>query len=225
MRHAILAVLALALGIAPAAGEQRARAAPHKGASHEHVETAPLSEPQRARLAQAVAGLNVAPLKGLKFPVQVGSEVPRTLRLRPLPPAAVQAAPQYRAYHFVLVDDTIVIVQPRTYRVVAVLAQGKGGKLATPKLNLTQHQRSTVRAEVGKQVSKQRPAPERGTTGMAPTAEVVIGERVPETMTIERFPDNVYRQVPALRSYQYILRENEIYVVDPRELRVIEQVE
>ena len=48
---------------------------------------------------------------------------------------------------------------------------------------------------------------------------------MPKAYTIERFPDAVYWQVPALRSYQYILRDQDLYLVDPRKRQVIELID
>jgi hypothetical protein len=42
---------------------------------------------------------------------------------------------------------------------------------------------------------------------------------------IEELPDEVYRESPGLREYRYIHRENRTYVVEPRERRVIEEID
>ena len=49
------------------------------------------------------------------------------------------------------------------------------------------------------------------------------GERLPDSVEFEEFPDTVYREAPALREYRYIHRENRTYLVDPGERRVIEE--
>lgn len=54
--------------------------------------------------------------------VSVGIVVPRTITLHRLPPRVVEIVPAYREYeYFVLADGRIVIVEPRTLRVVYVL--------------------------------------------------------------------------------------------------------
>ena len=41
----------------------------------------------------------------------------------------------------------------------------------------------------------------------------------------EELPDEVYRESPGLRDYRYIHRENRTYVVEPRERRIIEEID
>jgi hypothetical protein len=209
MGHPIIAaLLALMLGAVAAAAEPASR----------------LSDEQRTRVSQAVARLNIAPLRKVGFAVNVGAEIPRSVKLRPLPYAAVSAAPQYRGHAFLRVEEDVLIVEPRSHKVVAVLPLARAADGEKRRINLTQQQRELIRAQVTKQTSKFA-ARNRATTGGGPQPDVVIGEPVPRAYTIERFPDPVYWQVPALRSYQYILRDKELYVVDPRKRRVIELLE
>ncbi|HXZ17281.1 MAG TPA: DUF1236 domain-containing protein [Roseiarcus sp.] len=60
------------------------------------------------------------------FGLAVGSVVPRGQRLAILPDDAVSIAPRFRGYKFVIVEDEIVIVDPRTYRVAAVIPEAGG---------------------------------------------------------------------------------------------------
>jgi Protein of unknown function (DUF1236) len=46
-----------------------------------------------------------------------------------------------------------------------------------------------------------------------------------EAVEIETFPDAVYRYAPTLREYRYINRENRTYIIEPRERRVIEEID
>jgi hypothetical protein len=64
------------------------------------------------------------------------------------------------------------------------------------------------------------------TTGTAVRSEsrVIVGEDAPETIEIEELPADVYRQVPAVRSYRYIHRGDDIYLVEPGSRRVIESL-
>jgi Protein of unknown function (DUF1236) len=65
---------------------------------------------------------------------------------------------------------------------------------------------------------------EQRTTGSA-SARVRVGERLPDSVEIRSFPDEVYRESPTLREYRYIERENRTYVVEPRERTIIEEIE
>ncbi|WJR68162.1 DUF1236 domain-containing protein [Neorhizobium sp. CSC1952] len=54
--------------------------------------------------------------------VSVGTAVPTTVELHPLPPRIVEIVPAYRGYeYFVLADGRIIIVEPSTHEVVYVL--------------------------------------------------------------------------------------------------------
>jgi hypothetical protein len=163
----------------------------------------------------------------VNFSINVGSTVPASTRLYPVTRAMIDVYPQYRGYSFMVVNDEIVIVEPRTKRIVEVVMVG-GGQRATvasapsakSKLNLTQKQRDVIRSSV-----RRTKAPV--TTGAATTVEkeITIGDRLPETVVIERFPNTVYRSVPSMRSYHYITRDRGVYVVDPRERTVIDLID
>jgi hypothetical protein len=63
------------------------------------------------------------------------------------------------------------------------------------------------------------------TTGSAVRSEIRVGQPIPDGVEIEAFPDEVYRESPALREYRYIRRENRTYVVEPRERLIIEEID
>jgi hypothetical protein len=52
-----------------------------------------------------------------------------------------------------------------------------------------------------------------------------MGERVPEGVEIETFPEDLYRESPVLREYRYIHRDTRTYIVEPQERRVIEEID
>jgi hypothetical protein len=54
--------------------------------------------------------------------VSVGSRVPREgVSLHPLPSEVVTIYPQWRGYEFIRVHDQILVIDPNTYEIVAVL--------------------------------------------------------------------------------------------------------
>jgi hypothetical protein len=182
-----------------------------------------INDQQRTRLSQSVARVNVQPLNNVNFSVSVGATIPRDVRLHPLPADVVEVVPQYRGYNFVMVRDEIVIVDPATYKIVTVLPRSGGSTAAAPassrsKVTFTDKDRDVVRRHT-------RASTERRTTGSSGAARVEIrrGERVPDTVEIEEFPETVYREAPALREYRYIHRDNRTYIVEPGERRVIEE--
>lgn len=78
-----------------------------------------LSTEERSRIRTVLRG---GPrVSNVNVAIRVGSQLPRTVRVRPLPASVIEIVPQYRGYDYVLVGDTILIVDPRTFRIVAVL--------------------------------------------------------------------------------------------------------
>jgi hypothetical protein len=181
-----------------------------------------LNDQQRSRVSQSFARLNVQPLRNVNFSVSVGTVVPRDVHLQTVPADIVEIVPQYRGYSFFAVRDEIVIVDPATYKIVTMLPRSGSGSAAAPassqkKVTFTDRDRDVVRKHV-------RASTERRTTGSsAARVEIRRGERVPETVEIEEFPETVYREVPSLRDYRYIHRDSRIYVVEPTERRIIEE--
>jgi hypothetical protein len=184
-----------------------------------------LNDTQRTRLSESVSHLNLQPLTNVNFSVSVGTAIPRDVRLQQLPADVVEIVPQYRGYNFVLVRDEIVIVDPSSYQIVATMPYSGRSTAAAPapreqrKVTFSDRDRETVRKHV-------RAAPvERRTTGSTVRTEIRRGERVPDSVEIEAFPEEVYRDAPTLREYRYIHRDSRTYIVEPQERRVIEEID
>jgi len=100
------------------------RTAPNEPARAESKLSAPavLSTEHHARFRDTIRSEKVAPLNEVRFSVTIGEAVPRTVHLNRLPARVLEYAPQYRGYEYILVGDDILIVDPRTLRIVAVIA-------------------------------------------------------------------------------------------------------
>ena len=90
-------------------------------ADAQHAAPAPLSAEQRPKVWEALRGEKTPRFTGAKFSMAVGEAVPKTVHLNRLPARVIEFAPQYRGYEYVLVGDEILIVDPRTHRIVAVV--------------------------------------------------------------------------------------------------------
>ena len=184
-----------------------------------------VNDQQRTRISQSVSRLNVQPLTSVNFSLSVGTVIPRDVHLHTLPAEVVEIVPQYRGYNFVLVKDEIVIVEPSSYKIVAVMPYSGRSTAAAParteqrKASFSDRDREVVRKH-----AKARPA-ERRTTGSSVRTEIRMGERVPDGIEIEAFPDEVYREAPTLREYRYIHRDTRTYIVEPQERRIIEEID
>jgi hypothetical protein len=184
--------------------------------------SASLNEGQRTRVSESIARLNVAPLNSVNFSLSVGTVVPRDVRFQPLPADIVEVMPQYRGYNFFVVRDEIAIVDPATYKIVDVLPRTGRSTAAAPasrRTTFSDRDREVIRKHARSSRIEQR------TTGSATSTRVRVGERLPDSVEIRSFPDEVYRESPALREYRYIERDNRTYVVEPRERTIIEEIE
>jgi hypothetical protein len=83
--------------------------------------SASLSAGQRTTVRAAVKQHNVQPMTNVNFSIAVGAEVPRSVRYHAVPVELVHIYPHWRGYEYFLVGDQIVVVNPRTHQIVAVL--------------------------------------------------------------------------------------------------------
>jgi hypothetical protein len=82
---------------------------------------AKLSTEQRTQVRTVITKQNVKPVTNINFSISVGTRVPRTVGFHPLPAEVVTIYPDWRGYEFFLVNDQVVVVNPRTLEIVAVL--------------------------------------------------------------------------------------------------------
>lgn len=82
---------------------------------------ATLSTEQRTTIRTVIKQQNVQPMTNVNFSISVGARVPRTVNFHPLPVELVQIYPHWRGYDYILVGDQIIVVNPRTHEIVAVL--------------------------------------------------------------------------------------------------------
>jgi hypothetical protein len=82
---------------------------------------AALSSEQHVKIRDTLRGEKAERLSNVQFSTSVGEMIPETVHLYVLPVSIVEDAPQYRGYEYILVGDEILIVNPRTMRIVAVI--------------------------------------------------------------------------------------------------------
>jgi hypothetical protein len=82
---------------------------------------AKLSTEQRTKITTVIRDQHIAPVNNVNFSISVGTRVPREVSCHPLPASVVTIYPEWRGYEFFLVRDQIVVVDPRTLEIVAVL--------------------------------------------------------------------------------------------------------
>jgi hypothetical protein len=76
---------------------------------------------QRTTIRTIVEEQHVRPAQNVNFSISIGTRVPRTVSFYPLPTQLVTIYPNWRGYQYFLVGDQIIVVNPRTHEIVAVL--------------------------------------------------------------------------------------------------------
>jgi Protein of unknown function (DUF1236) len=138
--------------------------------------------------------------------INVGSRIPRSVRLHTLPVSIVSFAPAYRGYSYILLEDeTICIVDPQSYAIVDVIPAGsqRADRPGRTQLTLSQEDMRFIY----RTVPKSRTADVR--------VRLALGAEVPRDVELIEFPSEVVERVPDVRRYRYIVTENDIVLVDP----------
>jgi len=94
-----------------------------------------------------------------------------------------------------------------------IAPQQPGDVLApTPKLNLTLEQRHTIRELV------------KDMKADAAEVKAEVGEPIPQGMTPHPMPSEVAQKVPQVKSHRFILTEQQIVIVDPKDNKVADVI-
>ena len=175
-----------------------------------------INETQRTRIASAISSVNVRPVN-VNFRIATGVVVPRTVVLHTLPTSIVEIVPQFRGYNYFVTQEQIVIVEPRRKTIVAVLPAGGTARAQAPassRASFTDQHREVIRSRASSLRST-------ATVGSAPS-RIVVEEEVPAAIELEEFPAEIVTEVPVVRTYRYFRQDNDVFVVDPVQRRVIE---
>ena len=82
--------------------------------------SAKLSTEQRSKITTIIKQQKVEPAQ-LNVSVSVGTRVPDSVRFYPLPVEVFVIYPEWRGYDYILVGDEILVIDPRTHEIVAIL--------------------------------------------------------------------------------------------------------
>src|SRR5215467_12258965 len=179
-----------------------------KSGSRERVQ---LSEQQRTNFHETILKeRNVNRIDHVNFAVNVGTRVPRSVHLVPLPAAVFSIVPQFRSYRYFVANDEICIVDPNTYEIVEVIPAGtQTARGREPSgmahLTLTQEEKRIILDNVNT----------RGESTMA-LGSFSAGSPVPRGARLENFPQAVVQQVPQVRGHKYFAAEDRVAITDPQ---------
>lgn len=82
--------------------------------------SAKLTTEQRTKISSVIKSQKVESVR-LNVSVSVGTRIPADVRLHSLPQEVIVIYPEWRGYDYILVGDQIVIVNPRTHEIVAII--------------------------------------------------------------------------------------------------------
>jgi len=166
-----------------------------------------LSGEERRRL-HAAFDLRRARVANATFDWHVGHRVPRGVRLYPVPSDVISFFPYYRGYSYFVVGDEICIVDPRTFVVVDVIDEGYPirPQRSVVALSLSPAQLALVRDSIAADF------PEADLR-----LRLALGAEIPVDARLHDFPQLVFERVPQLRDYRFLLVQDQIVIVDPRD--------
>jgi hypothetical protein len=82
--------------------------------------SAKLTTEQRTKITSIIRQHKVERVN-LNVSVNVGTRIPANVHLYPLPQEVIVIYPEWRGYDYILVGDQIVIINPRTHEIVAIV--------------------------------------------------------------------------------------------------------
>jgi hypothetical protein len=80
-----------------------------------------LTTEQKTTIRQKVLTSSAPRVEHVDFDIKVGTVVPRTVRVAPLPVTIIEIEPEWRGYMYFVSGDQIIVVEPGTLHIVAVL--------------------------------------------------------------------------------------------------------
>lgn len=150
-----------------------------------------ISSDKQVRISETLSRQQLPPPeRNLNVSISIGTELPTTVRLHRLPPDIISVVPEYRDYEYVTTEEEIVIVDPRSHRIVSTLpkdpsraraqlqggsntADMRGGAATTSVAGNTANPCRIMRRDASGQLSEASPTTV-GSTAQRPNSLAVI---------------------------------------------------
>lgn len=175
----------------------------------------------------------------VRVDVTVGRTLPTSVRLRPLPADVIALSPDLRGYDYTVVEDEVVIIEPKSRRVVEVLdARGgagagvaagaparTGGAASAPAPESTGSVGGPAAQLALSVADRQRIRQALLNDGDAARLDINTGVRLPDRIEVANLPDEVTRAVPAVKGYQYFLSNDRVVIVDPQSRGIVDVIQ
>jgi hypothetical protein len=203
--------------------DQDSRTGPRRDTSREATTGSSLNvAPEvQTKFTNVIERQNVRSVTNVNFSVSVGSTIPRSVRLYDVPREIVVSNPEFRGKKYVVIRDEIVIIEPRTHKIVAIIPRSGRATTGTTdrqstsaRIQLAPEERRIIRETVINQQQVPR----------CEDVRISVGVELPHSIELRPFPEVVVREVPEIRSYQFCVMHQDVVIVDPREYRIVEVI-
>ena len=185
-----------------------------------------IAERDRSRVSASfsttIDRVKVAPVSRTRVSVSIGARVPTDIRVYDVPTEVVTLYPRFRGHKFVVVDEEIVILHPQRREIVATL----------PRTGAPQARAGTTGARSGsigisdeRRVEIREVLMSRELCRYEQRLDFTIGIPLPKTVEICEFPEQLVSDIPEIRSYRYVVRDDRVLIVDPDGYRVVDIIE
>jgi Protein of unknown function (DUF1236) len=92
----------------------------HSATGQGEAGAANLTSEQHTKITGIIRQHKVAPTQ-LNVSVRVGTRIPDSVHFYPLPPEVFVIYPEWRGYDYIMVGDEILVIDPSTHQIVAIL--------------------------------------------------------------------------------------------------------
>ena len=181
--------------------------------------SANIDERQRTEIVNKLRRDRSATSTNINIDVNIGTRLPSRARIRPLPQDIVRIMPQYRGYQYTVVEDEIVVVEPRTRKVVEVIREPGASasvrstsRSGSSRISISSEQRETLKQSARRLTTAQTSG---GSSSLSDTS----------CLQLQAIPDELARSNPELGSYRMLAIGDQVILVDPREKKIVEVVE
>ena len=149
----------------------------------------------------------------LNVPLATGSRIPRRHQLLRFAPALLALIPAYAAYRYLIVDDTICVVDPETYGIVDVIPSSieQAGLQSTerPALALSTDQMRCIYSATPMDQARSDLR-----------IRLALGAEIPRNVELFAFPEEGLSCAPELAGYRYIVVQDDVVIVDPADYAI-----
>jgi hypothetical protein len=153
-----------------------------------------------------------------KSPLTIGSHVSRRHRLHRFTPALLALVPMYAAYSYLVVDDTICVVDPDTYAIVDVIPSsieqaGPPAGASGSRLALSTQQMRCIYASVPK---------DQGRVDLR--IRLALGAEIPRDVKLASFPEGSLSCSRELVNLGYVVVDDDVVIVDPADYAILQVI-